>query len=104
MFIAPIGLISSYRFLGQLSPYLGFDYGFYWIFGRELKYRDPKKIYAKRAGYGDGVGRLTAGIEWEASKGLALLFEYDLILPLIDDPGDNFAFITNHIIGLGMRF
>jgi hypothetical protein len=100
----PIGAIASYRLFGQLSPYVGFDYGFYWIFGRQLEYRDPKKVYAKRAGYGDGLGRVSVGIEWEVSKPLAFVFEYDLLLPLIDDPGDNFAFITNHIVGFGIRF
>jgi hypothetical protein len=100
----PLGVIASYRFFRQLSPYLSLDYGFYWIFERELEYRDPKKVYAKRRGYGDGVGRITAGLEWELGKRLAFLLEYDLLVPLIDDPGDNFAFVTNHIVGIGVRF
>lgn len=100
----PLGLIVSYRFFDALSPYLGLDYGFYWIFDRELDYRDPDKDYAERAGYGDGVARLSAGVEWEVSKGFALLVEYDLLAPLVDDPGDNFAFVTNHIAGVGVRF
>jgi hypothetical protein len=101
---APIGVIASYRFLGQLSPYLGLDYGFYWIFGYDLDYRDPNQVYAKRAGYGDGVARITLGLEWELSRRLALLAEYDLLAPLVDDPGDNFAFVVNHIFGIGVRF
>jgi hypothetical protein len=101
---SPVGVITSYRFWGRLSPYLGLDYGFYWIFGRELESRDPKKVYAKRAGYGDGVGRITVGLEWEASKCLGLLVEYDLLIPLVDDPGDDFAFVINHIVGIGIRF
>jgi hypothetical protein len=80
------------------------DYGFYWIFGRELEYRDPKKVYAERGGYGDGVARITAGLEWELSQRFGLLVEYDLLIPLIDDPGDNFAFVTNHMAGIGVRF
>jgi hypothetical protein len=100
----PIGVITSYRFFGELSPYLGLDYGFYWIFGRKLEGRDPGKVYAEREGYGDGVARLTVGLEWEVSEGLALLGEYDILMPLVDDPGDNFAFVTNHIVGIGVRY
>jgi len=101
----PAGVIASYRFLNQLSPYLGLDYGFYWILGRKVYYHlDPGERFADRKGHGDGVMRFTLGLEWMLSDGFGLLVEYDVMVPVIDDPGDNFAFTTNHIVGIGIRF
>ena len=102
----PIGLIASYRIGGWFSPYFGATYGFYWIFGRSLSYElyNSDSDYAAREGYGDGLLRLTAGAELATRKHVAFLVEYSFFWALVDDPGDNFAFVNNHLFGIGIAF
>lgn len=100
----PVSVIASVRIGDRVSPYLGFGYGFWWIFGRTLLETDPSATYAKRAGYGDGVLRLTVGLEIAAVGRLAFLVEYSFLPAVVDDPGDSFAFVDNHLVGIGVAF
>lgn len=104
----PFTVIASYRFLGCLSPYAGLGYGAFWVFGREpsseLFVDDPEAEPVDRKGYGDGVLRLTAGLEWMINARLGILAEYTFLPAVVDDPGDNFTFVDNHLFGLGLRF
>ncbi|MBW2262503.1 MAG: hypothetical protein JRG91_11065 [Deltaproteobacteria bacterium] len=101
---APLSVIASYRFLGCLSPYVGLGYGFYWIFGRPISNPDPTATYADRKGHGDGVLRITAGLEWVIAGRVAILIEYSFLPAVVDDPGDNYSFGDNHMVGLAARF
>jgi len=100
----PVNVLASYTFHGRLTPYAAVGYGFYWIFGRTLSSTDPNAVYADRGGWGDGVLRLTAGLEWRIRGRFALLVEYSFLPAVVDDPGDNFAFMDNHVAGFGARF
>ncbi len=101
---APVSVIASYRFLGCLSPYLGLGYGFYWFFGRPVSDPDPSATYASRRGHGDGILRLTAGIEWVVAGRVGLSLEYSFMPAVVDDPGDNYAFGDNHMVGVAASF
>jgi len=35
---------------------------------------------------------------------VAVLLEYDFSTPIVDDPGDNYDFVTNHLFAAGVRF
>jgi hypothetical protein len=88
--------------------HVGLGYGFYWIFDRSLSFdpreENPGSRPAERVGYGDGVLRLTVGLEWMLNARLGFLVEYSYLAAVVDDPGDNFAFVDNHLAGLGLRF
>ncbi|MBW2261165.1 MAG: outer membrane beta-barrel protein [Deltaproteobacteria bacterium] len=100
----PVNVIASYTFGGKLTPYAAVGYGFFWIFGRQLSNPDPNAAYVARGGWGDGVMRLTAGLEWRIRGRFAVLVEYSYLPAVVDDPGDNFAFVDNHVAGFGARF
>ena len=99
----PLGVIASYELMGWLTPYAGLSYGFWWIFGRggEL---DPNVRYASREGYGDGLLTITAGFEFRLGRRFALLLEYNLFEPVVDDPGDFYSFIRSHLVQVGFRY
>jgi opacity protein-like surface antigen len=98
----PIGLIASYRF-DFVTPYVSLGYGFFWIFGRALENGPaPGVEVVGRKGYGDEVLRLTAGVEFRVTERIALYLEYTFMPAVVDDPGDNFAFVDTHIAGIGM--
>ncbi|MCK5800564.1 MAG: hypothetical protein KAI47_25420 [Deltaproteobacteria bacterium] len=99
----PLGAIASYELMGWLTPYVGFSYGFWWIFGRGGEI-DPNVRYASREGYGDGLLTITAGVELRFGARFALLLEYDLFEPVVDDPGDFYSFIRSHLVQVGFRY
>ncbi|NMC71974.1 MAG: porin family protein [Myxococcales bacterium] len=99
----PINLLASYRFPHGISPYLGFGYGFYWVMDRQLEEPAPGDELP-RDGWGDGVLRTTAGVEFEIDELVALLVEYDFLTQVVDDRGDRFAFVDSHLAGLAVRF
>lgn len=100
----PVGIIASYTFLDRLSPYVGFGYGFYWIFGRPLSQPDPAATYADRRGHGDGLLHVTVGLQWRIRGRVAIALEYSFVPAVVDDPGDNYSFGDNHMVGLAARF
>jgi hypothetical protein len=98
----PVTLMASYR-IGRVEPYVGLGYGFFWIFGR----RPPEGSVERppeRKGYGDGVVRATAGVEIMLTARVGLLFEYTYMPAVVDDPGDYYSFVDNHIGSVGVRF
>lgn len=104
----PIGAIMSYRFGQVFSPYMGIGYSFYWIFGRDdLDIPPPDKPdtkYVERQGYGDGLTRFTIGAEFKINVRFGVLLEYSFWLPVVDDPGDFYTFVPNHMGGLAVVF
>jgi opacity protein-like surface antigen len=100
----PVSAIASYTFLDRLSPYVGLGYGFHWIFGRPLSEPDPSATYAERRGHGDGVLHVTVGLEWRIRGRVAVVLEYSFLPAVVDDPGDNYSFGDNHMVGLAARF
>ncbi len=102
----PLGVLASYRLWSCFSPYLGAAYHTYWFVGRPLpdEIYDPQADYVDRKYHGDGVLRLTIGFEHHLNSRFAWLAEYTLLYPVLDDPGDNYAFVTNHLWGLGLAF
>ena len=91
-----------------MSPYFGIGYSFFWIFGRDDHEipppDDPDTTYASRKGCGDGVVRFTVGTEFRFNVRFGLLLEYSFWLPVVDDPGDFYTFIPNHMGGFGFVF
>ena len=47
---------------------------------------------------------VTAGLELFSSRRVKLLLEYDLVEPVLDDPGDRFSLARSHIVSAGIRF
>ena len=100
----PLTVMASYTLWRRLTPYVGLGYGFYWIFDREPEDLDPRERYADRAGHGDGALTITGGFELAVTRSFAVLAEYQYFRPVVDDPGDFYAFVDNHIIQLGFRY
>lgn len=103
VFHLPVSVLASYRF-GALEPYAAVGYGAYWVFGRRPPNFDPDTRYAARTGTGDGNLLVSAGLEWKLGRVVSLLFDYTLLQPLLDDPGDSFSFVRNHQVGIGLGF
>lgn len=103
---APLHIHASYTFLKCLTPYAMVGYDTYWVFGR------PKPDFGEdtgdpevaRAGYGDGLLRVTGGLEWQVTDLVGLYLEYSYHHPVVDDPGDRFAFFPYHTAGIGISF
>ena len=103
---APVHIHASYTFIDCLTPYAMLGYDIYWIFGRpkpevDDDTGDPE---AARVGYGDGVLRVTGGIEWQVTDLVGLYLEYSYHHPVLSDPGDRFAFFPYHTVGIGISF
>ncbi|HOW50511.1 MAG TPA: hypothetical protein PLV42_00545 [bacterium] len=103
---APVHIHASYTFIDCLSPYAMLGYDIYWIFGRpepevDDDTGDPE---AARGGYGDGVLRVTGGLEWQVTDLVSLYLEYSYHHPVVSDTGDRFAFFPYHTAGIGIGF
>jgi len=100
----PLRALISYETAGgTVTPYAGASFGLYWIFGyAEVDESTPN--LAPREGHGDGVLTVTAGLEFFSRNPTRLLVEYSYFRPVLDDPGDRFAFADNHIFLAGLRF
>ena len=99
----PLSVLVSYRLLGRLTPYAALGYSFNWIFDRD-KDRQAGERYAERAGHGDGVLTVALGLELAVTPSFAIMVEYDLYKPVVDDPGDFFSFVDNHLVLIGFRY
>jgi hypothetical protein len=97
----PLVLTASHAVRPWLTPYAAVGYGSYWIVG----YGEPRAgvSYAPRRGTGDGLLMLHAGIEFARASGRAVLLEYSVALPIVDDPGDFYGFATNQFISLAFH-
>ncbi len=106
IFMIPIHLLASYSLAGGfITPYLGLGYNDVWIFGYQGDYNpQPGDKLADRAGYGDGLLQISVGLELFSNRRVQLLMEYDCYYPLVDDPGDRFSFVTNHLFMAAARF
>ena len=60
-------------------------------------------MYAPRSYTGDGLLSLHAGIELVRASGRALLLEYSIATPIVDDPGDFYEFATNHFFSIAFH-
>ena len=99
----PLTVLVSYQLWGRLTPYAALGYSFNWIFDRDDK-RQTGERYAERAGYGDGVLTVAVGLELAVTRSFAIMLEYDLYKPVVDDPGDFFSFVDNHLVLIGFRY
>jgi hypothetical protein len=100
----PLRALVSYETAGgAITPYAGASFGLYWIFGYgDVDESTPN--LAPREGHGDGVLTVTAGLELFSRSPTRLLVEYSYFRPVLDDPGDRFAFADNHMFLLGLRY
>jgi hypothetical protein len=97
----PIGATVSHAVTSWFTPYASVGYGAYWIFN--YTDRDPTKTYVPHTGTGDGLLMAHLGIELSRASGRALLLEYTYARPVVDDPGDQFSFTTNHFFSIGFH-
>lgn len=97
----PVGVTASHAVTSWFTPYASIGYGAYWIFN--YADRDPTMTYAARTGTGDGLLMAHLGIELSGVSGRALLLEYTYARPVVDDPGDQFSFTTNHFFSIGFH-
>ncbi len=98
----PLTLRASYDFKFGLTPYVALGYSFYWIYGRDA---DPMvgATYLDRTGSGDHLVTAAVGLQYRLGRHVALLLEYNLWQPVVDDPGDFFSFERSHIAIFGVR-
>ena len=97
----PLTVSASHSFRPWFTPYGAVGYGTYWIFG--YGERQAGVSYADRWGTGDGLVTLHAGLELARATGRALLLEYSVTLPVVNDPGDSYGFATNHFFSIAFR-
>jgi len=97
----PLTVSVSHAVRPWFTPYVAVGYGTYWIFG----YQDPQPgvSYAPRSGTGDGLLMLHAGIELARASGRALMLEYSVDIPVVNDPGDFYGFATNHFFSIAFH-
>lgn len=97
----PVTVTASHSLRPWFTPYAAVGYGTYWIigYGEPL----PGRTYAGRTGTGDGLLMLHAGVELARVSGRALLVEYSVGLPVVNDPGDFYSFATNQFISIAFR-
>ena len=97
----PFTVSVSHAVRPGFTPYAAVGYSTYWIFG--YKDPDPGVSYAPRTGTGDGLLMLHAGIELAAASGRALMLEYTIDIPIVDDPGDFYGFGTNQFFSIAFH-
>jgi hypothetical protein len=97
----PIAITASHSVRPWFTPYAAVGYGTYWIIG--YGDREPGVTYAGRSYTGDGLFMLHAGLELSRATGRALLLEYSVSVPVVNDPGDHYAFATNQFFSIGFR-
>jgi hypothetical protein len=101
----PAMLLGSYHVTGWFAPYVGAGYGAFWIFNyASTQDVPPGSTAAPRAWHGDGLLMLHAGFELGSPGRPAFLLEYGYLRPIVSDPGDHYAFATNHLFLGGIRF
>jgi hypothetical protein len=99
----PVSLLASFDCRGRVEPYLSLAWHFFWIFGRTPDDPPSGGEYAARTGTGDEVLAVTAGVKVRLNRFVSLLFEYNYWHPVVNDPGDFFKFVDNHIVNLGVE-
>lgn len=96
-------LAASYDFRCGLTPYVHLGYEMHWIFGRAP--RDTAGVdYVERKGCGDHLLTVRAGLQYRFNRYVSLLAEYGYWRPVVDDPGDGFSYLQNHIVLVGVAF
>lgn len=103
IFHVPLTVLASYR-LGAVEPYVALGYASTWVRGRRPLRSDPTVRYAATTGTGDGNLTASIGCEWQVGSTLSILADYTLLEPVLDDPGDHFAFLRTHQLGFGFGF
>jgi len=97
----PVTISASHAVQPWLTPYAAVGYGAFWIIGYGT--RDPAQSYAPRSGTGDGLLSLHAGVELARASGRAVLLEYTYARPVVNDPGDSFAFAVSQFISVAFH-
>lgn len=97
----PVTISASHSVRPWFTPYTAVGYGSYWIFN--YGDREPGVSYASRWWTGDGLLMLHAGVELARATGRALLLEYTVTVPAVNDPGDHYGFATNQLFTIGFR-
>lgn len=101
----PLRAVVSWDFLGgELTPYAGVGFGLFWILGYNDNTPPSEETLADREGHGDGLLMLSAGLEIFGTGDRSYFIEYTWWKPILDDPGDRFAFAQNHFFMGGVRF
>jgi hypothetical protein len=98
----PLRLLASYDlWSARVCPYVGVGYGTFWV----LDYGKPETgvRYAARKGHGDGILALTLGTTLGRPP-FGVVIEYNYWTQVLDDPGDFYSFVDNHILLAGVRF
>jgi hypothetical protein len=97
----PLRLLASYDLWhARIRPYAAAGYGTFWVLGYGEP--EPSVRYAARKGHGDGVLALTAGVSLGTQPTWAV--EYSFWTQVLDDPGDFYSFVDNHILLAGVRW
>jgi len=101
IFHIPVTVSASHSLRPWFTPYAAIGYSAYWIFG--YGDRTPGVTYADRSWTGEGLLMLHAGLELSRATGRALLLEYSVGVPVVNDPGDFYGFGTNHFFSIAFR-
>jgi hypothetical protein len=102
----PVTAHLSYDFACGVTPYVAAGYRAFWILlpkEREDDVLPQGESYADREGYGSGLVSVNGGLAVEISPMTALLFDYSYLHQVVNDPGDSFTFIDNHLFLVGVR-
>ena len=100
----PLRLLVSYDLWSRaVTPYAGAGLGLFWVFGYDNTPDDDGQPVA-RAGHGDGVFQGSVGVEIGSGRDRSYFLEYSFWRPILDDPGDGYAFADNHIFMAGTRW
>ena len=99
------GAIMSYRLPPHFEPYLGLTFANHWIGDDSAppEWPLPPNVVGRK-GTGDGLLKLSVGIELLGARHFAVLLEYDHWFPINDDPGDFYRFLPTNIFGVAFRF
>jgi hypothetical protein len=97
----PLTVTASHSLRPWFTPYAAVGYGTFWLNG----YGNPQPgvTYTERSLTGDGLLMLHAGIELSRATGRAFFLEYSVVLPVVHDRGDFYAFETNQFVSIAFR-
>lgn len=101
------GVIGSYRVQTWFEPYAALRFANHWFSSRNTdpdKHLAPNQHFAARKGYGDGLFKVAAGVDFRFATGWHALAEYSHWFRAQNDPGDGYSLLANDVLAIALAY